>query len=148
MDKRTIIKTTIILFATGLLFFTNSCCTEKKCSDNYISLQFHNYTAADLDTVVLCRYSNNSNYTALADSIKVDVSQNGGSFDLSLNIDLGSNYKIYIISIKQVHKIFDFQTKKVTCNTCLLIANDKYSQIKSYQLNGQTFSGNGINIYK
>jgi hypothetical protein len=148
-------KTISILFYVCLIFIANSCCTKKKCNSDSVYIDFYNFVETDLDTVIVCRYSKNSNFTILQDSIKEEAYLTYGAtgttpFSLALEkIDPNSDYKIYITSLGQVHKLTDFKTEIENCNSCfLVIPKDKYIQIKSYQLNGQTISGQTIKIYK
>ena len=152
MNNEKIIKYIFILLTTGLLFITNSCCTKKYCPDNWFWIEFNNYSNDDLDTVFFCRYAKNTNYSALVDSVKQDVFKSNGSDNHSLpleKIEADFDYKIYILSLGKVHTLSDIQTKKEACNSCfLLIPSDKYIQIKSFRLDGQTNTGRRAEIFK
>ena len=152
MDKRTIIKTLRSVILTGLFLILNSCCTKKYCSDNWFWIEFYNYSPDDLDTIIICRYSKNTNYTVLADSTRQEVYQSNGVDHYSLPLDRiepDNDYKIYILSLGKVHKISNIVTKKESCNSCfLVIPSDKYIQIKSFQLDTENYSGQKAKIYK
>jgi hypothetical protein len=152
MNKRHLISTLLQALILGILFLTTSCCTKKGCADNWFWVEFHNFSSADLDTVILCQYIKNTNYSVITDSTRKELYYVSRSNSYLLDIQTMEpdfDYKIYIVRLGKAYKISDIVTKKAYCNSCLMvIPSDKYIRIQSYQLDGQTNTGERARIYK
>jgi hypothetical protein len=146
------IKLTVLTII--LVFGINSCCTKKGClgADDIYEISFHNFTQAELDTIIIISYVRNSDFTALIDSTVTKATENGGFFSAYTNnkIDTDLDYKVELISTGHVFTLTGFEIEKAGCNTCFPYRpeSDFYNKLNSYLINGQKQAGSQITIFK
>ncbi|TDE14477.1 hypothetical protein [Dyadobacter psychrotolerans] len=146
-----------LLVFTAIIFtflLTGACCTDTMClgADNLDMIQFHNFSIAELDTIVIKRFSENSELATPIDSTVVITSDfsSQSSFQQLYLIDKMStdfDYELRLSDSGQKYKISDFVTQKEGCNTGFM-CNDNYIALKSFNLNGKVKESVRLTITK
>ncbi|HQE12479.1 MAG TPA: hypothetical protein PLQ78_07005 [Flavipsychrobacter sp.] len=138
----------------GVLLGISSCCTKKRCigADNIYEINFYNFSETNLDTITIISYAKNSNFSTIIDSSVTQANKSGDYFSAYTikKINTALDYKIKLISTRQVYTLTDFEVKKVGCNSCFPYRpeSDFYNELNGYHLNKQRQTGSQIKIYK
>lgn len=130
----------------------SSCCTKKYCLgvEDMDEIWFYNFANNALDTIVIKRFSKNTNFSTVVDSSTTITNYFSSSkspqiIRLTSNLTVDFDYKVEIISTGQSFKISDFVVKKERCNTGFL-CNDYFNALHNYKVNGQTRSDRTLTI--
>lgn len=136
------------------LFITPGCCTKKDCegADEIYELYFVNFFAADVDTVIIKSYEQNSGFTSPVDSIIATATERGTAFVLHLNnhLNVSYDYQLSLPGIGANYYLTGFKTEKEGCGNCFPYRpqSDYFNRLSSYEVNGLRQSGEQINNYK
>jgi hypothetical protein len=146
----------ILLSTVAVIFLLQSCCTKVNCTgfEGERAINLVNFTAADVDSVIVEVFENGSNLSVRIDSSLTSASPNSGnnSFTLIVNegFDVNHAYKITFPGISKSYVLSDLETKKEACNSCFPYhpKSDYYSALNSYNFNGQRQTGATLQISK
>lgn len=142
---------TAFRIATISLTF-NSCCTDKNClgADDMNEIYFYGFTPQEVDTVVIKKFSRNSNFKMVLDSSTAYsmASETGSNFQIVLTGDdnkltIDFDYKVEVSGSGKVFMISDFVSKEKRCNTGFL-HNDNFNDLESYKLNAEVTRTSGL----
>ena len=137
----------------GLFITLTSCCTKKDCEGFGDEFYLSGFVYADVDSISVETFKSNTNFTNRTDSLFTRANDWGSteySAYLKKNLDVTLDYKITLLSTKQVYKISGFEIGRVTCNKCFPYhpANDYVDSLEGYFLNGQKKQNYRIKISK
>jgi hypothetical protein len=143
------IKLYLFIPAVVVLAGLHSCCTKKACSGNIRNIKMIGFNINDLDSVVVETFQKNT-------TLRVDSILTHGYFGdstycelpLLQDIDPNQDYKITVITTQQIYLLTNINTQQQSCNTCFPYhpANDYYTSLKSYTVNGQMQSNSVVEI--
>jgi hypothetical protein len=150
------------LFGLIVITFFVSCCKKKDCLPGQIrEIDFALYTASDIDTIILRRFSKASNFNNLIDSIILNNSNSNfyphgdttvmNISDTSFLIKANYDYEIYIPptnTVERINGITDKKTQHQVCTVCDCVQGPCYNPVTSFTLNGQIVSDDYIFIKK
>jgi len=141
----------LIVIMAGL---AGSCCTDKYCigSDDMDYIQFNGFPTSELDTIIIQRFSKNSNFATVIENTTIVTSNfsAGSNFQhiqLPVRLVVDYDYKLQLKSTGENFTISDFVTKKESCNTGFM-CNDSYNSLESYLINGKLKSTYQLEISK
>ena len=140
-----------------LIIILTSCSTCRSLEDLCLGvyelggpIKLYNFQKGDLDTVIIKKYGQGSNFLKLLDSnyVSAEYIPNGPpSYEINTNnMSIDNDWEIYLPEIKQKYRISNFSITKIKCDKC-----DKTPQedvIQSYSVNGKMQQGSSVSIYK
>lgn len=142
------------IFVFSLFIGLNSCCTKKDCGDegDLYRIDFYNFTEGDLDSLIIFRFIQNTNFTEKLDS-SINVANYTNNFyyvDLSEKINFNFDYKIIDKKSGNIYELNNFIMDKRECNVCFPYKpqSNTFYTLKSYFVNGILQNENVIKIYK
>ena len=152
MDKKNIIRTTLILLTIGL-FSLHSCCTKKKCSEAIFAFELYNFNPQDVDTIIVSKFEKGSNFTNPIDITTTSPYKSSGAdyYYLYLEtVDKDHEYIVKIPGVALTYTLTEFKTSKSKCNDCFPYTpkSEYHTYISEYKLNGQTTKDFPAKIYK
>lgn len=139
--------TAIKFLVISLLFIgLTSCCQKKECLEKDYTINFPNFLATELDTIVVTSYLKGTNYTVPVSTFTKDASS-GSFYWFDINFD--NDIKISISNTKY-YLLTDFENEKIQCNKCFPYPpkSEFYKRVKSYYVNGKQQIGRDIYINK
>ena len=107
-----------------------SCTKEYDCNDSQISPVFVNYSDSEIDTLILRKYENNSNFQTLIDTLIITPRINSGNpignngiylsqndsttvlINFPLGIKVGYDWQLFIPATHKVIKISDILSER------------------------------------
>ncbi len=105
-------------------------------------LGFQNFTANEIDSIVVYHYSRNNHSSPLDSNIYLNqpYSQNSNSsasISTYTKFDWNSDYKVKLLSTEQEYWLTNFETGKEGCNSCFPYRpqSDYYTVLRSYRVN-------------
>lgn len=117
------------------------------------TIELHNFTADNVDSILITTYLKNSDLCSLIDSFYFTAQgiPPGDSIFIvglpnKLNMDL--DYKLYFKNINQTYLITDFSTKRIECNSCFPFGNDYVIILDNYLVNGHKQTKSDLQITK
>jgi hypothetical protein len=150
------------IFAFIFIFFFSSCCKQKDCLIGHINeISLASFTASDIDTIVVRRFTKASNFNNLLDTINLTYS-NSNSYpngdtttiyvsDTSLAMKANYDYEIYIPATNTVAGISNIiapQTQHQVCTVCDCVQGPCFNPVTSFTLNGQILSDDYVYLKK
>lgn len=133
-----------ILLLLGISILLNACCTKKACLNAFDlnEITLYNFDTAAVDSILISAYEQGDGFTTLLTSdytVTTAATNPDADFRIYSPIDLNANsdYKIEFLQIGLSYEITNIQTDRKKCNDCFL-TTDKYTVLKSYELNGTT----------
>lgn len=115
--------------------------------------ELHDFSPEDVDTIIISKYEQGSNFTNSIDSSHI-LAQKPGAVDYyHIYLDMVDKDHEYIIKIPGAaltYSLGDFKTSTDKCNSCFPYTpkSEYYRHISEYQLNGQAARDFTIKIYK
>lgn len=133
----------------------NSCCQKKNCigANDINEIELHNFTADNVDSILITTYLKNSDLSNLIDSFYYTAKsrQDGDNvfiIELPNKLNINLDYKLYLKNIDQTFLLTDFSTKKIECNSCFPLGHDYVTIIDDYLVNGQKQAISNLQITK
>ena len=142
------------IFVFSLIIGLNSCCTKKDCGGvgDLYQIDFYNFTEGELDSLIIFRFKQNTNFTEKIDSsINIATWRNNFYFlDLSEKFNFNFDYKIIDKKSGNIYKLNGFIMVKNECNICFPYKpqSNTFYTLESYFVNGNLQNNNQIKIFK
>jgi len=152
LDKRNIIRTTLILLIIGL-FSLHSCCTKKYCSEAIFAFELYNFNPQDVDTITISKYEKGSNFSILVDFTTTSAYKSNGVdyyYAYLETVDKDHEYIVKIQGVAVTNTITEIKISKSKCNTCFPYTpkREYYTKLSEYRLNGKITKDFPAKIYK
>ncbi len=137
-----------------------SCGRDEPCAEaSAVALRFISFSNAQTDSIVIRKFSNNSAFDTLVDSVILTTSNSsyqkstdtlaiinnatGGDYPLDINYD----YEVYLPNANQLFKISNITQQQTYFRAVPYYKRGCANPIKSYLLNGQITNGYGGIIF-
>jgi hypothetical protein len=117
----------ILLYLLIGSVFLFGCSQEFDCKDRSVLFSFVGFDSTEIDTIIIKKYEQNSNYLNLLDTLRIIRGQNAGGYSSndtalitlylsidSCNIRPGFDWRLYLPSIDRTISISDMITEKKT----------------------------------
>ena len=137
------------------LLVLNSCCQQKDCigANDINEIELHNFTADNVDSILITTYLKNSDLCSLIDSFyytarSIPAGDSIFIVELPNKLNMDLDYKLYFKNINQTYLLTDFSTKKIECNSCFPFGHDYVPIMDNYLVNGQKQIMSNLQITK
>ena len=140
-------KYSYVIVTISFLLTISSCCCKKACS-TFLDVQLYNFSAADVNTVIIRRYPQGGG--AIIDSIHAFCTPSADSSYYyvqlrQINVDT-VDLAIWMPGPNKLYYLNHFNQSKTVCNACI-VGSDYYTRLSGCDVNGVA-QGNPVNIIK
>lgn len=135
-----------------LLIVLAGCCTTKKCAEiDYATIIFENYDIAEIDTLLVTGYDPGTDFSTITISQFVDsttyrnISSSSDEELAYYNLDVNSDWDLYIPATGQHFHVRYFDMQKNNCNNCPF---DKTMTLSGFNVNDIHVGGTEYRVNK
>lgn len=114
-------------------------------------ITFCGFEEADLDTIIVIRYSGGSGFLLPVDSLATHGELVGSCFQAQVfGFSIDSDYLVRTPGTGDEFRLSGFEVTRIGCNRCFPFEpeSDFYDELASYLVNDQRQAGSDLTIYR